>query len=170
MSTLAIYGDGGEEVIDERHSPADGPAQMAGVATAWEEAVDGANAQRVVTLRTGIVLDNGTPAFNRLTRLTRLGLGGRIGTGEQWISRHRHRRLPQMILFLVDQRSVEGVVHVTSPNPIRNRDMMASLRSAFAPTLVAADAEVARSPRRAPDPNRPGPRPHGPAFSAWEAQ
>ena len=131
MSTLAIYGDGGEEVIDEQHSPADGPAQMAGVATAWEDALDGANVQRVVTLRSGIVLDNGTPAFNRLTRLTRLGLGGRIGTGEQWISWIHIDDFLRTILFLVDQRSVEGVVHVTSPNPIRNRDMMASLRSAL---------------------------------------
>jgi len=81
MSTLAIYGDAGEDVVDEDHPPAAGPPQMAGVARAWEHAVEGAKAERLVVLRTGIVLDTGTPAFERLAKLTRFGLGGRVGSG-----------------------------------------------------------------------------------------
>ena len=83
MSTLAIYGDGGQALIEEGHPVAEGPPQMAGVARPWEEAARGARADRSVVLRTGIVLDRGAPAFERLTHLTKLGLGGRIGPGDQ---------------------------------------------------------------------------------------
>ena len=86
MSTLAIYGDAGQDVVDESHPVAEGPAQMPGVARPWEAAAAGAITERLVTMRTGIVLDQGTPAFDRLARLTRFGLGGRISTGDQWIS------------------------------------------------------------------------------------
>lgn len=131
MSTLAIYGDAGDDVIDEDHPPAAGPPQMAGVATEWEAAADGAVADRIVRLRTGVVLDNDTPAFNRLTRLVRWGLGGRIGSGDQWISWIHIDDFLAAIRFLVDAREVDGVVHVTSPNPVRNREMMAELRGAL---------------------------------------
>jgi uncharacterized protein YbjT (DUF2867 family) len=60
MSTLAIYGDAGERVLDETAPPADGPPQMAGVARAWEHAAAGAAVDRQVVLRTGIVLDRDT--------------------------------------------------------------------------------------------------------------
>ena len=131
MSTLAIYGDAGEEVIDEWHAPASGPRQMAGVAIAWESAAARAKADRVVILRTGIVLDRATPALDRLTKLTRFGLGGRISTGDQWTSWIHIDDFLATLDFLVDRATLEGVVHVTSPNPIRNRDMMAALRKAL---------------------------------------
>ena len=60
-STLAIYGDAGDNVLDETAPAAQGPAQMAGVATAWEASVAGANTDRLVVLRTGIVLDRDSP-------------------------------------------------------------------------------------------------------------
>ncbi len=131
MSTLAIYGDAGEDEIDERHAPADGPPQMAGVARAWEAALQGASAERLVVLRTGIVLDTDTPAFDRLTRLVRLGLGGRIASGDQWISWIHIDDYLRALRFVIERPELEGIVHVTSPNPIRNRDMMAALRSAL---------------------------------------
>jgi hypothetical protein len=131
MSTLAIYGDAGEDPVDEQHPPAEGPPQMAGVARAWEQAVQGVNAERSVVMRTGIVLDNDTPAFNRLTQLTRFGLGGRISTGDQWISWIHIDDFLRALRFVTDQSAVNGVVHLVSPNPIRNRDMMAALRSAL---------------------------------------
>jgi len=131
MSTLAIYGDAGEAEIDESHPPAGGPPQMAGVATAWERAVEGANAERVVVLRTGIVLDTGTPAFERLTTLTRFGLGGRIASGDQWTSWMHVDDFLRAVRFVAEHPTLAGIVHLTAPNPIRNRDMMAALRSAL---------------------------------------
>jgi len=129
MSTLAIYGDAGEDVVDEDHPPAAGPPQMAGVARAWEHAVEGAKAERLVVLRTGIVLDTGTPAFERLAKLTRFGLGGRVGSGVQWISWLHIDDFSNAVRFVTGASSLEGVVHVTSPNPVRNEQLMATLRS-----------------------------------------
>lgn len=131
MSTLAIYGDAGQGVVDETHPVADGPPQMAGVARPWEEAAAGAVTDRLVILRTGIVLDRGTPAFDRLARLTRSGLGGRISTGDQWISWIHIEDLLRAIGFLRGRADLDGVVHLTAPEPIRNRDMMPSLRRAL---------------------------------------
>lgn len=131
MSTLAIYGDAGQGIVDEDHPAADGPPQMPGVARPWEEAVQGARANRVVVMRTGIVLDHGTPAFERLTRLTKLGLGGRISHGEQWISWIHIDDFLRAVKFIRDHDDMAGIVHLTAPNPTRNRDMMSALRSSL---------------------------------------
>ncbi len=131
MSTLAIYGDAGQDTVDEDHPVANGPPQMPGVARPWEEAVQGARADRLVVMRTGVVLDQGTPAFERLTRLTKLGLGGRISRGEQWISWIHIDDFLRAVSFIRERDEIAGTVHVTAPNPIRNRDMMAALRGAL---------------------------------------
>jgi uncharacterized protein len=129
MSTLGIYGDAGDTVIDEGHPPATGPPQMAGVARAWERAAEGAKADRLVVLRTGIVLEAGTPALDRLTTLTRCGLGGRMGRGDQWVSWLHAEDFRRAVELIVDDAALDGIVHMTSPHPIRNRDMMAALRA-----------------------------------------
>ena len=131
MSTLAIYGDAGQGVVEEGAPVPDGPPQMAGVARPWEEAARGARADRQVVMRTGIVLDRGTPAFERLTHLTKLGLGGRIGPGDQWVSWIHVEDFLATLRFMCETPSIDGVVHVTSPNPIQNRDLMRELRSAL---------------------------------------
>ena len=131
MSTLAIYGDAGQDIVDEEHPVPHGPPQMPGVARPWEEAVRGARADRLVVMRSGIVLDHGTPAFERLTRLTKLGVGGRIGRGDQWISWIHIDDFLRAVNFSRDHDEIAGIVHVTAPNPIQNRDMMAALRGAL---------------------------------------
>ncbi|MEV1142097.1 TIGR01777 family oxidoreductase [Micromonospora sp. NPDC049799] len=128
MSTLAIYGDAGEAELDESAPPADDPPQMAGVARAWEDAAAEITAARQVTLRTGIVFDRDTPAFDRLTGLVRWGLGGRMGSGRQWISWLHIDDLCAIVRRCVDDPALSGIVHATSPNPVRNSDLMATLR------------------------------------------
>lgn len=127
-STLAIYGDGGEAVLDESARPADGPPQMAGVARAWEAAAREVCAGRQVVMRTGIVLDHDTPAMNRLTGLVRWGLGGRVASGRQWVSWIHITDFLAVIRRALEDDHLSGVVHVTSPNPVRNAEMMAALR------------------------------------------
>lgn len=131
MSTLAIYGDGGDEVITEEHPPADRPPQMAGVARAWEAAAADAPAGRKIILRAAVVLDRDTPALDRLAGLARWGLGGRVGSGRQWMSWLHISDLLAIIRRLIDDREQSGVIHATSPNPVRNRELMAELRSAL---------------------------------------
>ena len=131
MSTLAIYGDAGQGIVEEGHPVADGPPQMAGVARPWEEAASGGGADRQVLLRTGIVLDRGAPAFERLTKLTKFGLGGRISRGDQWVSGIDIDDFLAALRYVCERPTMDGVVHVTSPNPIQNSDMMRELRSAL---------------------------------------
>ncbi len=163
MSTLAIYGDAGDAILDESAPPADGPAQMAGVARAWEtaavqalgsqEAAGHAATARLVMLRTGIVLDPRAPAMRRLTGLVRLGLGGRIGTGRQWVSWLHIDDFTAIIASCLTEPSLSGIVHATSPEPVSNADLMAGLRTALhrpaAPPvpgwLLRAGAAVVRS-------------------------
>jgi uncharacterized protein (TIGR01777 family) len=132
-STLAIYGDAGDQVLDETAPVAEGPPQMAGVARAWEEAVQDARADRLVVLRTGIVLDNDTPALDRLASLTRWGLGGRVSSGKQWISWIHIEDWLAIVREALEPASVglEGVVHATGPDPVRNAELMAALRQAL---------------------------------------
>lgn len=127
-STLAIYGDGGDTVLDENSPPADGPAQMAGVAREWEHAATGASAGRQVVLRSGVVLDRDTPALDRLAGLTRWGLGGRVGSGRQWVSWLHITDLLAIVRRCLDDATVTGVLHATSPYPVRNTELMATLR------------------------------------------
>ncbi|WP_193612460.1 TIGR01777 family oxidoreductase [Nocardioides lijunqiniae] len=128
-STLAIYGDAGDRVLDESAPPASEPPQMTSVATAWEAAAVGANARRMTVLRTGIVLDNDTPALDRLLSLARWGLGGRVGTGDQWVSWiHVEDWLAVVRRLLDPDGELSGVVHATGPRPVRNTDLMAALR------------------------------------------
>jgi uncharacterized protein len=144
-STLAIYGDGGERILDEQAPPADGPAQMAGVARAWEQAAAGYSAGRQVLLRTGVVLDRDTPALDRLTGLTRWGLGGRVGSGQQWLSWLHIADLLAVVRRCIDDAAMAGVVHATSPYPVRNAELMAALRHVLRrPPTLAMPAPLVR--------------------------
>lgn len=129
MSSLAIYGDAGETVLDESSASADGPEQMAGVAKVWEAALPPIPGCRVVFLRTGVVLDAGTPALNRLVTITKMFLGGSVGTGKQWVSWIHIDDFIRALNFIVAKMSVEGIVHITSPSPVRNKELMATLRA-----------------------------------------
>jgi uncharacterized protein (TIGR01777 family) len=128
MSTLAIYGDAGESIVDESAPLAAGPPQMAGVARAWEEAAAGAPAARQIVLRTAVVLDRNTPVLDRLVGLATWGLGGRIGSGRQWVSWLHITDFLAILRRCLDDPHLSGVVHATSPHPVRNAELMAALR------------------------------------------
>lgn len=146
MSSLAVYGDAGDLILDESASPVRPLPQMTGVAEAWERAADGVAADRVVVLRTGIVLDVGTPALDRLVTLTRLGLGGRIASGRQWISWIHIDDFLGAVCHIIDTPGISDVVHVTSPAPAPNRDLMAALRRALRrPPALPTPTQAARA-------------------------
>lgn len=131
MSTLAIYGDAGDRVLTESSSEASGPRQMAGVARAWEAAAKDAPASRKVIMRTAVVLQPGTPALNRLVRITKLFLGGTVASGRQWVSWVDYRDFIRALDFIIEHENISGIVHVTSPNPVTNKGLMQALRKAY---------------------------------------
>ncbi|MGH7622033.1 MAG: TIGR01777 family oxidoreductase, partial [Gemmatimonadaceae bacterium] len=85
-SAVGIYGDRGDEALDERSAP--GAGFLATVCRDWEAATAPASDAgiRVAMLRTGVVLARGDGALPKLLLPFRLGLGGRIGSGRQWVS------------------------------------------------------------------------------------
>lgn len=132
LSSLAIFGDGGDAVIDEGTPPSGrGPAQMVQVCLAWETAFSevAAGVSRTVLLRAGIGIGgSGDPATDRLAWLVRRGLGGRAGTGRQWVSWVALDDFVEAMVRAIDEKSMTGLYHITSPNPVTNEEMMASYR------------------------------------------
>lgn len=139
-STTAIFGDAGEDRLHEDSPLPTGPAaleQMTGVAGPWEEAAGAANAKHTTILRTSIVLEQECPAFDRLTMLTRLGLGGSVGAGRQWFSWiHLEDWLRIVRASLGEEPGIglpAGVLIAAAPEPVRNGELMALLRERLAP-------------------------------------
>lgn len=132
-STTAIWSDAGEEHLEETSPLPVGLPQMTGVAERWERALDGARAEHLITLRTGVVLEAGTPAMDRLLLLARLGLGGPVGTGRQWVSWIHVEDWVRIVLAglgLQEPALPDGVVIASAPHPVRNAEMMRILRRA----------------------------------------
>ena len=132
LSSLARYGDAGETLIDQDTVPfADGPPQMVQVCTEWEAAFASFSQQvpRSVVLRAGIGLGgSGDPATERLMWLARMGLGGKVASGRQWVSWVSMEDFMAVLIRAIDDDTMVGLYHVTSPNPIPNREMMAAYR------------------------------------------
>jgi uncharacterized protein (TIGR01777 family) len=138
-SSLAIFGHGGDGVIDESTTPTGiGPREMVTVCLAWEAAFRQASAgvHRTVLLRMGIGLGgDGDPATAKLARIVRMGLGGTVGSGRQWVSWVALDDLLGVLLRAIDDTSMRGTYHVTSPNPVTNADMMATYRRLLRPRI-----------------------------------
>ncbi len=130
-STTAIWSDAGEERLEETSPIPVGLPQMTGVAERWERSLDGARAEHTLTLRTGVVLEAGTPAMDRLLLLARLGLGGPVAGGRQWVSWIHVEdwvRIVLSALGLEEPSLPEGIVVASAPHPVRNAEMMRILR------------------------------------------
>ena len=131
-SSLAVYGDGGDAVLDEHSTPTGiGPREMVTVCLAWEGAFHQASAavERTVLLRMGIGLGGrNDPATAKLAQLVRFGLGGRVGSGRQWVSWVGLDDLLTAMILAIDDDTMTGTYHVTSPNPVTNAEMMSIYR------------------------------------------
>ncbi len=131
-STTAIWSDAGETRCTETTPLPVGLPQMTGVAQPWEQAFEGANAAHSTVLRTSIVLDPQAPALKRLSQLTKAGLGGRVGPGDQWFSWIHVEdwlAIVRAALGLAPAVSLpDGILVAATDFPVRNRDLMAALR------------------------------------------
>ncbi len=117
---IAWYGDGGEEELTEA-APA-GTGFISEVAQAWEAAaLEAADFTRVVTLRTAMVLGRDGGAAPLLRRIFRLGLGGRLGAGRQWMSWIHITDLARLYLHAVENEALKGPVNAAA-GAVRNVD------------------------------------------------
>ena len=137
-SASGYYGHGGEEELTEDAPPGEG--FLSGVCVQWEEAASQASlsGMRVVLLRTGLVAGRGGGFLAPLSRLTRFGLGGPAGSGQQWWPWVHLHDVVGLILHALDNDAVQGPLNVCAPAPVRQRDLAKALgrvlrRPAFAP-------------------------------------
>jgi uncharacterized protein (TIGR01777 family) len=142
-SAMGIYGDRGDEVLDET-SPL-GSGFLADVAREWEAAsYPAARAGvRVVHIRTGLVLGARGGALARLLLPFRLGAGGRIGSGRQWVSWIALDDTVGAIRHAIATEALYGPVNLAAPNPVTNAELAQTLgkvlgRPAIIPVPAAA--------------------------------
>ena len=136
-SAIGIYGDRGEEKLDEDSSS--GKGFLADVCRAWEAATESASEAgiRVVRLRLGMVLSAEGGALARMLPPFRLGLGGPLGNGAMFMSWITLEDVIGAITFAVAEPALQGPVNGVSPHPVRNRAFTQSLAKALhRPALI----------------------------------
>ena len=95
---------------------------------------------RQVALRISFVLGRASGAFPLLKMLAKYGLGGKQGSGNQWVSWLHEKDWVGVIRFLVESENLNGAVNLASPNPLMNKEFMEALRSKFAPLGIGFPA------------------------------
>jgi uncharacterized protein len=144
-SAIGFYGDRGDEILEER-SPA-GSGFVPAMCQEWEAAARPAvdAGIRVVHLRFGVVLNAGEGALAQMVPPFRVGLGGKLGTGRQWMSWIGLPDTVAAVLFAIENQSLAGPVNVTSPHPVTNAEFTRVLaRQLKRPALFAVPALAAR--------------------------
>jgi uncharacterized protein (TIGR01777 family) len=128
-SSLAIYGDAGERVCED--DAPHGQGFSVDVCEQWERALEEQLLPdvRKVVLRIGFVLGAGGGALARLSALTRLGLGGTVGSGSQYLSWLHLADMNAVFRAAIERADLRGNYNVTSPSPLPNREFMRVLRA-----------------------------------------
>jgi uncharacterized protein (TIGR01777 family) len=144
-SAVGYYGDRGDAVVIEQDRP--GTGFLANVCKAWEAATEPARriGIRVVNLRIGAVLSPAGGALARMLPAFRLGFGGRIGSGRQYMSWITLDDLVAAIHHLITAEDISGPVNAVAPEPVTNAEFTAALgRALHRPTLLAMPAFAVR--------------------------
>lgn len=99
----------------------------------WEEAFYATDtpATRRVALRLGIVLGRSDGVFPRLLNLVKLGMGGKQGDGEQYVSWIHEQDVARITQYILQQEGLSGIINATAPEPVKNSDLMRDLRKAY---------------------------------------
>jgi len=137
QSAVGYYGDRGEAVLDETAGP--GESFDSEVVQEWEKAAEEVRASgvRLAIARTGQVLDRRGGLLGQLLLPFKLGLGGPIAGGEQYLSWIHVEDEIGILLWALDNEAVSGVVNATSPNPATNREFSKALGRALGRPALA---------------------------------
>jgi len=144
-SAVGYYGSRGEELLDEDASAGDG--FLAEVCRDWEAEARRAESQdvRVVSLRIGVVLAREGGALPQMALPFRLGLGGTLGDGRQWLSWIQADDLVELVRFAVREAGLRGPVNAVAPEPVRNAELTRALaRQLHRPALFRVPGFVLR--------------------------
>jgi len=130
-SAVGIYGSRGDEFLDEQSEPGDD--FLARVVVDWEQAALLAESLgiRVVLIRTGLVLGRNGGVLARMLPPFRAGVGGRLGSGKQWMPWIHLDDWINLVLFAIENTALRGAINATAPNPATNaqftRDLAATV-------------------------------------------
>ena len=126
-SAVGYYGPRGDEILTEEEGA--GTDYLAELCRDWEAATEGATelGLRVVRLRIGIVLGPGGDAWTRLSRVFRLGIGGTLGNGRQWMPWIHVDDVVGAILLAIGRDDLSGPLNLGAPEPVRNAEFTKAL-------------------------------------------
>ncbi len=142
-SAIGFYGDRGDEQLSEESTP--GTDFLAGVVREWEAAA-AATRVRSVQLRFGIVLGRDGGALAKMLPPFRMGVGGRLGSGTQWMSWISLHDLVHVIRFAIDETALSGPVNAVAPHPVKNTEFTATLgRVLHRPAVMPVPAVALRA-------------------------
>ncbi|HWG47240.1 MAG TPA: TIGR01777 family oxidoreductase [Gemmataceae bacterium] len=130
-SAIGYYGAHGDEELTEDSPP--GSDFLAHLCVEWENAARAAESAgiRVSMVRVGVVLDKEGGALAKLLTPFKLGAGGPVASGQQWMSWIHHADLVGLFLFALDRAEASGPFNGTAPNPLTNRDFGKTLGHAL---------------------------------------
>jgi uncharacterized protein (TIGR01777 family) len=137
-SAVGFYGSRSDEILTENSLR--GSGFLPDLTDQWEKASRGAEQLgiRVVNLRSGIILGADGGAFPKMVQPFRLGAGGRLGSGKQWMSWIHIDDAASLIVFALGNADLHGAVNVTSPQPVTNADFTHTLGHVLGrPTVMA---------------------------------
>ena len=145
-SANGIYGDTADKVVTESEPP--GSTFLAEVGRQWENATRAASDAgiRTVMMRTGLVLSGTGGALARMLPPFRMGVGGRLGDGRQWMAWITLDDLIALFLYVLTHESMRGPVNAVAPNPVTNAEFTCALGSVLhRPTPFPAPAFAVRA-------------------------
>jgi uncharacterized protein (TIGR01777 family) len=137
-SAVGYYGDRGNEELGEE-SPA-GRGFLAEVCAEWEDAAMAATklGVRVVCVRMGLVLAKGGGALAQMLRPFRMGVGGKVADGKQWVPWIHIEDAVQLLVFAAERPTIRGATNAVSPHPVTNADFTRELgRALHRPTFLS---------------------------------
>ena len=143
-SGIGYYGDTGDREVDE-NSPA-GTGFLADVCRAWEAEAMKVRDARVVLLRIGLVLGREGGTMKRILPVFRAGLGGRLGSGRQWMSCIHVDDIAGLALWAIETEAVRGPLNGVLPQPVTNADFTRIVaRAVHRPAFLPAPAFALRA-------------------------
>lgn len=135
-SAVGFYGDRGDEILTE--ASAVGEGFLAEISKQWEAETEPLSADtRVALLRTGVVLGQGEGALDKMLLPFKLGLGGRLGDGKQWMPWIHVDDWVRQVLFALDNDKLQGPMNLTAPTPVTNQEFTKTMGSVLhRPTVL----------------------------------
>ena len=144
-SAIGYYGNRGDELLTEQSAP--GEDFLSSVCVEWENATKPATEKgiRTINARFGVILAPDGGALAQMLTPFRMGIGGRVGSGKQWMSWIALGDVVNGLKFLISDKSVHGPVNFVAPNPVTNAEFTKTLgRVLSRPTLFPVPGFGAR--------------------------